>query len=186
MIIDQGSFLEFTLNEEDAGRPVGNILRSKYGFSRGMIRKLKKHQGVYLNGLVIRLNDAGKEGDLIRVCLREKEESWIVPQCIPLKVVYEDEDLLIVNKEAGMLVHPNSYQSSGSLANAVLYRWKCQGISALFRPVFRIDRNTSGLVMVAKNRHTSFVMAEQMKTNKMRRRYLAVAQGQIEANEGII
>lgn len=182
----ESEFLEFRLTGEDEGRPVGNILRCKYGFSRGMLRKLKRWQGVSLNGKVIRLKDTGRKNDIVRVVLREREESWITPQDLPLKVLYEDEDLLIVDKEPGMLVHPMSYRDSGTVANAVLHRWAVQGIPARFRPVFRLDRNTSGLLMIAKNSFANHRMVQQMHAKNMRRCYIAVAQGKINENEGVL
>lgn len=183
---EKSEFLEFTLSKEDEGRSLENILRSKYGFSRGMIRKLKRWQGVSLNGKTVRLKDSGRENDRVRVVLREREESWIIPEKMPLKVLYEDEDVLVVDKEPGMLVHPVSREKSGTVANAVLYRWAQQGMSARFRPVFRLDRDTSGLLMIAKNSFAHYRMVEQMKAKIMRRRYLAVAQGKINENEGVI
>lgn len=180
------SHLQFKLSEEDEGRQVGNILRGKYGFSRGMLRKLKRWQGVTLNGNLIRLKDSGRKDDIVRVTLREKEESWIVPEDLPLRVLYEDEDILVIDKEAGMLVHPMSYSDSGSVANAVLHRWALQGIEARFRPVFRLDRNTSGLLMVAKNSFANHRMVEQIHTQNMRRCYLAVVQGIVPEAAGVM
>lgn len=183
---EKSGWLEFRLSGEDEGRPVGNILRGKYGFSRGMLRKLKRWQGVTLNGEPVRLKDGGRENDVIRVTLRHKEESWIVPQDLPLDVVYEDDDLLVVDKKPGILVHPMSYQDSGTVANAVLYRWSQQGIEARFRPVFRLDRHTSGLLMVAKNSFANHRMVEQLHTQNLRRRYVAMAQGVIAEDAGVL
>lgn len=183
---DKSSILEFKLGAGDAGRPVENILRSKFGFSRGLIRKLKRRQGVYINDRLARLKDTGNENDTVKVVLREVEESWITPRELPLRVVYEDEDLLVIDKEAGMLVHPVSFADGGTVANAVLYRWARQGIAARFRPVYRLDRNTSGLLAIAKNSFANHVLVKQMKEHKIRRRYLAVAHGKMGVESGVI
>lgn len=178
--------METIIVRTQQGLAVEAVLKRHLGFSRSLIRKLKSHGQVSLNGIPVYMNQIVKAGDALEVYLPE-ERSKIEPQNIPLKIIYEDEDILVVNKPAGMLVHPLSNEPGGTLANAVMYHWlNTESITVVFRPVYRIDRDTSGLVLISKNKLTYNNIARQLQNKTMRRTYLAVVHGFMDATEGTI
>ncbi len=127
-----------------------------------------------------------KEGDKVTVIVNDPVEIDILPQNIPLDIVYEDEDLLVVNKPKGMVVHPAPGHYDNTLVNALMYHCKdsLSGINGVLRPgiVHRIDRDTSGLLIVAKNDNTHRVLAEQIQVHSFTREYMAVVNGVIKEN----
>lgn len=178
--------MKTTIKKPDINRTVEAVLKKQLGFSRGLTRKLKRNGEVYVNGAPVLLTHRVKAGDVLEICLPE-ERSSIEPQDIPLKKIYEDEDLLVVDKPAGMLVHPLSNEPGGTLANAVMYHWLNSGSSAVvFRPVYRIDRDTSGLVLISKSKFTYYNLARQLQEKTMMRSYLALVQGFMSTAEGVI
>ena len=137
-----------------------------------------------VNGRPARKNCKLKIGDEVCFETAEPQEIDILPENIPLDIVYEDNDLLVVNKPKGMVVHPAAGHYSGTLVNALMYHCKdsLSGINGVLRPgiVHRIDRNTSGLLIVAKNDRAHNVLAEQIKAHSFTREYMAVVQGAIK------
>ncbi len=129
------------------------------------------------------------DGDILTVCIREQETSkGIIPVRLPLSIVYEDEDLLVIDKPAGMPVHPSRNNFDNSLGNALAYYYKEKGQPFVFRCINRLDRDTSGLTVVAKHMVSAAVLGRMVsdKTNGMVREYLAIADGVLEPPEGII
>lgn len=162
--------------DEDGGR-VGSLLRGKWGFSRNLIRKLKREGMVRVNGNPVYMGDRVNAGDVLEVVMPGEGMTPLEPQDIPLEVMYEDEYVLAVNKPAGMLVHPVGEEQLGTLANAVLYRWRERGKTGRFRPVYRLDRDTTGIVLVAGGLYAAQHLARQLEDGRLRRRYLAVVHG---------
>lgn len=171
------SNLNFFIGTDEDGSKVGSLLRSKWGFSRGLIRKLKRGGQVRVNGTPVYMVERVRVGDVLEVVMPCDGITALEPEPIPLGVIYEDEYVLAVNKPAGMLVHPVGEEQRGTLANAVLHRWLMRGKEARFRPVYRLDRNTTGIVLVACGLYASQQLARQLTTRLLRRRYLAVAEG---------
>ena len=148
--------LEFTAAEDEAGVRIDRCLSDKYeDLSRSYLQKLLKDQGITVNGKIIKANYKVQPGDQIQVSLPDLTEPDILPENIPLDILYEDEDVLVVNKPKGMVVHPSNGHTSGTLVNAILYH--CQGnlsgINGVMRPgiVHRIDKDTTGALLVCKN-----------------------------------
>ena len=112
--------------------------------------------------------------------------SAIFCQAVPLQVIYEDDDLLVVDKPAGMPVHPSKRQQLGTLANAVVYYWQQSGWSALFRPINRLDKDTSGLVLIGKNQFAHQAIFRQQKNHHLERHYLALVEGVALPDRGYI
>lgn len=171
----QGLF--FYIGEEEDGRRVGNLLRGKWGFSRALLRKLKLEGEVRLNDTPVLMSDRVCAGDVLEVVMPREEVTDLEPQDIPLEIIYEDEFVLAVNKPAGMLVHPVGWEQRDTLANAVLFRWRRQGRECRFRPVYRLDRDTTGIVLVAAGLYAARHLVHQLETGRLKRRYLAVVQG---------
>ncbi len=160
------------------------------GVSRSAAQKIIAEGGVILNRASVRKSGRVKAADEITVFVPDPEELKAVPQEIPLDIVYEDADLLVVNKPKGMVVHPAPGNPDGTLVNALL--WHCRGslsgINGVIRPgiVHRIDKDTSGLLVVAKNDFAHTGLAGQIKSHSFTREYRAVVVGHMPADEGTV
>ncbi|GGC80613.1 RluA family pseudouridine synthase [Enterococcus wangshanyuanii] len=157
--------------------------------SRSQIQQWVKENHVKVNGEIIRSNYKVKAADEIVITIPEPEELDIQAENIPLEIVYEDDDVLVINKPQGMVVHPSAGHSHGTLVNALLYHIKdLSSINGVIRPgiVHRIDKDTSGLLMVAKNDHAHVALAEQLKDKTSLRKYVALVHGEISHDKGEI
>lgn len=160
------------------------------GVSRSFAAKLAENGGIELEpGKKVNKNYKTKEGDIFVIDIPEPEIVDVLPENIPLNIVYEDDDLLVVNKKQGMVVHPAPGNYSGTLVNALMYHCKdnLSAINGTIRPgiVHRIDKDTSGLLVVAKNNTSHIELSEQIKDKKAVRKYYALVNGRIKEN-GIV
>ena len=158
--------------------------------SRSFAAKLAENGGIELEpGKKVNKNYKTKEGDIFVIDIPEPEIVDVLPEDIPLNIVYEDDDLLVVNKKQGMVVHPAPGNYSGTLVNALMYHCKdnLSAINGTIRPgiVHRIDKDTSGLLVVAKNNTSHIELSEQIKDKKAVRKYYALVNGRIKEN-GIV
>lgn len=157
--------------------------------SRQKIQEMIKGKNILVNGNSVKCHYKVKRGDLIFIDLIDFKEPEIEPENIPLDIVYEDEYFLIVNKPAGMLVHPAGGVYSGTLVNALLYHAKnLSGLGGKFKPgiVHRLDKDTSGLLVVAKSDPIHLELAKQFKKHAVYRKYIAIVKGLVELDEGEI
>ena len=158
--------------------------------TRSAAQKLLEAGHVLRDGKALKKNDKLKEGDEITVLIPDPTEVEILPQDIPLDVVYEDEDVIVVNKSVGMVVHPAPGHPDGTLVNALMYHCgdSLSGINGELRPgiVHRIDRDTSGLIIAAKNDAAHLALAEQLQDHSLYREYEAVIIGGLKTDEGTI
>ena len=166
------------------------VARSADGVSRSAAQKLIENGSVLVNGAVAAKALKLREGDTVAVGLPEPEAADILPEDIPLDIVYEDADVIVVNKPKGMVVHPAAGNYTGTLVNALMYHCgdSLSGINGEIRPgiVHRIDKDTSGLLVVAKNDKAHLFLAEQLKAHSMKREYMAVVRGGFKEDEGVI
>lgn len=150
--------------------------------SRSRIQTEIKNGSVLLNGKSVKPSYNVKNGDVIEVNFEEKA-IIIEPENIDIEVVYEDDNMAVVNKPSGMLTHPTTLEQSGTLVNALLYKYKdnLSDINGEFRRgiIHRLDRNTSGLLMIAKNNKTHEYLADKIKNREISKKYLAVVKGEI-------
>ncbi len=166
------------------------ICEQNQNISRSMLQKLFKDNQVTVNGKVISKSYKVNNGDLISLEIPEPVELDVLPENIPIEIVYEDDYLLVVNKPKGMVVHPAAGNYNGTLVNALLYH--CNGrlssINGVIRPgiVHRIDKNTSGLLIVAKTDKAHTGLAEQIKAHTFTREYQAIVCGRLKQYTGII
>lgn len=174
------SELKFTVPPEYEGETVQTFLRQHHGFSWRMVVRLKHTEnGITVNGQLRRSIDPVRAGE--ELVLRLPEDTIRVEEAdIPLDVVYEDNSLLVVNKPPYLAVHPSAFKPEPTLANAVVGYYAKQGQSCAFRPTNRLDRNTSGLLLTAKNAHVAYALA-----HKVDKTYLAIVLGELEG-EGVI
>ncbi|MDE5945826.1 MAG: RluA family pseudouridine synthase [Oscillospiraceae bacterium] len=160
------------------------------GFTRNRVDGLVRGGDISVNGQEIIKTRKLKNGDIIEINVPEPLELSIEPEDIPLDIVYEDDDLLVVNKKKGMVVHPACGNYSETLVNALLYHCKgsLSGINGIIRPgiVHRIDKNTSGLLIVAKNDNAHIKLSEQIKAHSFTREYEAIASGYFKELSGTI
>lgn len=158
--------------------------------SRSYIQKIIKEGNVLVNDTVVKTNYRSKVEDKVICCIPDSVEPDISAQNIPLNILYEDEDLLIVNKPKNMVVHPAPGHYEGTLVNAVLYHCKgaLSGINGVLRPgiVHRIDKDTTGSIIICKNDDTHRAIAEQLKTHQITRKYRAIVYGRIKDEQGTI
>lgn len=184
-------FIELTAGTENSGIRIdkyisGNIMELTRSAVQGLLEKNK----ILVNGVSVSKNYKLKSGDRIAVEIPEPQSMDAVPENIPLDIVYEDSDLLVVNKPKGMVVHPAHGNYNGTLVNALLYHCgdSLSGINGVIRPgiVHRIDKNTSGLLIVAKNDKSHLRLAEQIKEHSFTREYEAVATGYFKETSGTI
>ncbi|AET69120.1 pseudouridine synthase, RluA family [Desulfosporosinus orientis DSM 765] len=177
---------EYRLGPDDSGQKYLSILLHKFHFSIKLLNRLKKGERVWVNGKFTYLTSRGKEGDLLSVELFPDEEATIKGEDLPLDILFEDEYLLAVNKPVGQVVHPNNRYPTQTLGNAVIGHWERRGENRLFRPIHRIDRNTSGVVVIAKNQFAHQQLAWQLERGHIHKRYHGFVQGVVAENEGTI
>ena len=173
--------------EDNEGKRIDSYLSEKLELSRSKIQKLIKDEKVLVNGKVVNSSYSVKLDDEIEVNDELDYEINVEAEDIPLNIVYEDDDLLIINKESGMVVHPAPGHYTGTLVNALLYRYKDLA-GDKFRPgiVHRLDKDTSGLMLVAKNLFTLEKLSEMISKKEVERKYIALVDGIIKEDSGEI
>lgn len=158
--------------------------------SRSFFQKLIKEGQVLVNDTAQKANYRLKVEDIVTMTIPDAVETPIVPENIPLDILYEDEDVLVVNKSKGMVVHPSAGHYSGTLVNAIMYHCKdsLSGINGEVRPgiVHRIDMDTTGSLIVCKNDESHICIAEQIKEHSVNRRYRGIVCGNVKEDEGTI
>ena len=175
-----------TKTDEQEHKNILGFLKSR-GYSHAVITHLKcTEKGIEKNSEWARVSDVLKEGDLLTIRLIEDEgSSQILPVHIPLTIVYEDEDLMIINKPAGMPIHPSQGNHDNTLANALCYYFKEKGIPFTYRCINRLDRDTTGLLIVAKHMYSASLLSNMVAKREIHREYLALATGEVP-EEGVI
>ncbi|GGD49089.1 RluA family pseudouridine synthase [Paenibacillus nasutitermitis] len=159
---------------EDDGKTVRTVLERRLGVSRKLMSRLKlTEHGLTLNGKRVFTNERVKAGDCLALRMEQEQSDDILPEPMPLDIVYEDRELLIINKLPGIIVHPTHGHYTGTLANGVVHHWLQQGEIVRFRPIHRLDEETSGLVAIAKNPYVHQQLSEQMQAGEVDKRYRA-------------
>lgn len=173
--------------KENKYQSINQILKQKFKISARLQHKLITSKQIFLNGNQADSRIAPQINDVITVNLDFNEESEnIIPTPIPLNIIYEDEALLILDKPAGIAVHPSISHYTDSLANGVKYYFDTIGLKRKIRPVNRLDLNTSGLIVFAKNEYVQECLIQQMQTNEFKKEYLAIVHGIFEKAQGTI
>jgi 23S rRNA pseudouridine1911/1915/1917 synthase len=183
------NIVEIYVGEEDNERLDTYIADELDEISRTYIQKLIKENLVLVNGKTMKARYLVKEGDYIRIELPQPKKLEINAENIPIDIVYEDEDVVIVNKSQGMVVHPAPGNYNGTLVNALLYHIdSLSSINGIIRPgiVHRLDKDTSGLLIIAKNDVSHKILSEELKERKIKRVYIALAHGIIKNDEGTV
>lgn len=181
----------FMVTEDEQGERLDKYLAGLLpDVSRSFIQKLLKQQQVTVNSNIVKANYLIKENDSVSICVPEAVEPEIIPENIPLDILYEDNDVLVVNKPKNMVVHPAPGHYSGTLVNAVMFHCKdnLSGINGVLRPgiVHRIDKDTTGSLIICKNDIAHNSLAVQLKEHSIQRKYVAIVHGILKEDEGTI
>lgn len=162
-----------------------SLLRREFGLSAGLVKRLKWQNALFVNGAPAHTDAPVTPGDRVRVVLEERTEGFD-PEPLPLSILYEDECILAVDKSSGMLVHPSPQKNSGTLANGVLYHLLERGEASGVHPVTRLDRDTFGVVILAKNANIHDRFCRMLHERQLEKTYLAAVFGQPPQENGQI
>lgn len=181
----------FDVQEEDKNLRIDKYLANQLSEqSRSYIQKLIREEQVAVNGKTVKANYKVQPSDHLTLTIPQLQEPDILPEDIPLDILYEDEDVLIINKPKNMVVHPSAGHYTHTVVNAVLFHCKDQlsGINGVLRPgiVHRIDMDTTGAIVICKNDYSHQVLADQLKVHSITRKYRAIICGNIKEDEGTI
>ena len=182
---------EIIAEESDINKRIDVFLsKNLESFSRSYIQDLIKKGKATIGGKTIKANYRLREGDIVALAIPKPEPLEILPENIPLDIVYEDNDVILVNKPKGMVVHPAAGHYSGTLVNALLYHCKdnLSGINGVLRPgiVHRIDMDTTGIIIVCKNDNAHQHIAKQLAEHSITRKYVAIVSGNIKEYVGVV
>lgn len=180
--------MKLTYVVTDSDESIKQILKNKFNMSDRFILKLKSSNSIYINGVPVFINYKIQVNDILTIIENSKEDSSnIVPNSnIKLNILYEDDFLLIVDKPSNLPVHPSILHYEDSLSNAVKYHFDKIDLYKKIRPVNRLDKDTSGIVIFAKNEYIQECLVKQMKQNVFKKKYLAVLSGILEKDSGTI
>ena len=172
--------ITFFADERHAGRMIKEVLKGEFAFSHKLITRMKQREnGVMVNGAHVFVTYRLKAGDSVALVVEEEGAASenIVPVRGDLIVLFEDTDILVVDKPAGVPVHPSQDHYTDSLANYVAYYYAQKGRSTIFRPINRLDRNTSGIVLIAKNQYCAHLLHAKTKNREIKKEYMAIVYG---------
>lgn len=182
----KGKWLEYQTSKQDEGSLLEDILQKRFNLFGRLLQKLFERSGVQVNGHKADRMTSIKMGDRIQVLLFEEEEYGVTPESISLEVLYEDDHLMVVNKETGIAVHPTEAEQGGTLAHAVAYHYQLQGLQIKVRHVHRLDKDTSGVLLIAKHAIAHALLDEALRERRIKRQYVAIATGVFQAKRGTI
>jgi len=172
--------------KEYDGKKIREYLKEDLGLSSRLIRSASVDKRIFVNNKAVKMNFIIKEMDTVLIKLDKEETQNIEPEKIDIEVIYEDEDIIVINKKPFMVVHPTKRHTSGTLANALMYYFKETNQKCIVRLVSRLDMDTSGLLIVAKNQYAHMELSKVMKTDEFQKRYLALVHGNLKEKEGTI
>lgn len=176
--------MRYVVPSEARGLSLGKYLYDRLKLSRTLLRRVKGQNGILVDGQPARVSRVLEGGEVVELQLAA--EGRVAPEPMPLSIAYEDEHLLVVDKPAGMVVHPVRDYTGGTLANGVAFHLQERGEPAVTRPVQRIDRETSGLVLFAKSPAMAGLLARELERHKLERRYIAFVHGVMAAERGTV
>ena len=179
--------IDYIIDEDSAGLRVEQFLRRKRYSGQNLSEIKRMPKSILVNGVHYYMRQELSKGDHLQVRICEtKNSEKIPPTNLPLNIIYEDEDLLVLNKPAGMPIHPSLNNYTNSMANALAYYFQSQGKPFIFRCCNRLDRDTSGLTIVSKHLVSGSILSDMTKYREVHREYLAIARGSVTPSEGTI
>ncbi|AIF53352.1 RluA family pseudouridine synthase [Pelosinus sp. UFO1] len=171
------SFITYKVSKEHAGFTLEEYLKQILQYSGRKIQKLTRQKGIFLNGKKVFLQKKIKAEDTLRVLQSEDLSYGVEPEQGHIEILYEDDTMLVLHKPAYQLVHPTGQTTSGTLANYLAYLLKERGTISTVRPVHRLDRETSGCIIFAKDSRSQFILEQQLKAGTLKRTYWALVKG---------
>lgn len=178
--------LTYIAGIEDSNVKIKDFLKQKINLSTRFIKASAIGKKLEVNSNKVKLNYVLKAGDKIEIDVKKDESQNIEPQKMNLSIVYEDEDVIVVNKPAGIVVHPTKSYPDNTLANGLLYYFKEKGENCIVRLVSRLDMDTSGLILVAKNQFSHMSLARDMNLESFKKGYMAIVHGNLKEKSGTI
>ena len=179
--------IDYIIDEDSAGLRVEQFLRRKRYSGQNLSEIKRMPKSILVNGVHYYMRQELSKGDHLQVRICETQNSEKIPPTkLPLDIIYEDEDLLVLNKPAGMPIHPSLNNYTNSMANALAYYFQSQGKPFIFRCCNRLDRDTSGLTIVSKHLVSGSILSDMTKYREVHREYLAIARGSVTPSEGTI
>lgn len=179
--------IDYIIDEDSAGLRVEQFLRRKRYSGQNLSEIKRMPKSILVNGVHYYMRQELSTGDHLQVRICETQNSVKIPPTkLPLDIIYEDEDLLVLNKPAGMPIHPSLNNYTNSMANALAYYFQSQGKPFIFRCCNRLDRDTSGLTIVSKHLVSGSILSDMTKYREVHREYLAIARGSVSPSEGTI
>lgn len=179
--------IDYIIDEDSSGLRVEQFLRRKRYSGQNLSEIKRMPKSILVNGVHYYMRQELSTGDYLQVRICETQNSEKIPPTkLPLDIVYEDEDLLVLNKPAGMPIHPSLNNYTNSIANALAYYFQSQGKPFIFRCCNRLDRDTSGLTIVSKHLVSGSILSDMTKYREVHREYLAIARGSVTPSEGTI
>ncbi|KRE75791.1 RluA family pseudouridine synthase [Paenibacillus sp. Soil750] len=179
--------LVYVIPPEEEGFILKTVLQKRLMVSRKLLSRIKlTERGITVNGERQYINIKVKAGDRVEIRMEEEQSEDILPQELPLHILHEDEHLLILAKDAGIIVHPTHGHYVNTIANGVVFHWQQAGITCRFRPVHRLDQETSGVLAIAKTPYVHQQISEQMIQHLVKKEYLAFVWGTVAAPTGTI
>lgn len=180
------STLEKKVEEKYDGIVIREFLKEELELSSRLIRRAAIEKRIFVNKEAVRMRKVLHTGDIVEVKLERVESQNIIPEKMDLNIVYEDDDILVINKPPYTVVHPTRGYPTGTLANGILYYFNETNQNCIVRLVSRLDMDTSGLIIIAKNQYAHMALSKEMQLNHLEKRYLAVVHGHLEEEEGTI
>ena len=178
----------YKISAEENGKTVKEILRYGVGLSLAFTKKLKfLDNGIMLNGEKVTVRKTVATDDILFLATEDvQNESVLTPTPLPLDIAYEDEYIVLPNKSPDMPTHPSHNHRGDTLADALAYKYQEEGVPFVFRAISRLDRNTSGILLIAKDRISASRLSASMKSGNINKKYIAILDGELSSNEGII
>ncbi len=179
--------IKYDITGELEGKPIKQVLKNHLGLSERLIKKLKYDSKILCNGTPVFVNHIVHQGDSIEVRVEFVEESeHVAPENIDIDIIFEDDCLIAINKQPDMVVHPTTGHQSGTVANALMHHFNRKGLSIKVRPVSRLDRDTSGVILFAKNQFVQDALIRQMAAKVFLKEYVGVVYGKMAQEQGTI
>ena len=178
----------YKISAEENGKTVKEILRYGVGLSLAFTKQLKfLDNGIMLNGEKVTVRKTVSEGDLLFLATEDVQKAGVLtPTPLPLDIIYEDEYIVMPSKRADMPTHPSHNHRGDTLADALAYKYQQEGFPFVFRAISRLDRNTSGILLIAKDRISASRLSDSMKNGNITKKYIAILDGELSADEGLI
>ena len=179
--------LTYTIKSSESFDNIKEVIKTQFQISDRLLLKLKQNNKIFLNTIPANIKSSVKPNDIVEILLDfDEDNSNIVPTKMDLEILFEDDYLLILNKPAGYPIHPSMLHYEDSISNGVKYYFDKIGLNKKIRPVNRLDKDTSGVVIFAKNEYIQESLVKQMKNNSFKKEYIAICEGVLSNSSGTV